>query len=52
MQTWKPILIPYHYGKLMIAVKEGIADSNVLKLLEQWLKSPIMEDGKYNGGKK
>jgi group II intron reverse transcriptase/maturase len=39
------------HDKLMIAVKERIADNNVLKLIEQWLKSPIVEDGKYGGGK-
>jgi group II intron reverse transcriptase/maturase len=39
------------HDKLMIAVKERIADKNVLDLLEQWLKSPIVENGKYGGGK-
>jgi RNA-directed DNA polymerase len=39
------------HDKLMIAVRERIADGNVLRLIEQWLKSPIVEDGKIKGGK-
>lgn len=39
------------HDKLIKAVQERIADGNVLKLIEQWLKSPIVEDGKYKGGK-
>ena len=39
------------HDKLMKALQERIADANILKLIEMWLKSPIVEDGKIKGGK-
>lgn len=40
------------HDKLMIALKERIADPRILHLIELWLKVPIVEeDGKYTGGK-
>lgn len=40
------------HDRLMVALKERIADKRVLKLIEKWLKTPIYEDGQYKGGKK
>ena len=41
------------HDKLLIALKERIADPRVLKLIQSWLKVPIVEkDGQYTGGKK
>ena len=41
------------HDKLMIALKQRIADPRVIDLIKQWLKVPIVEqDGKYTGGKK
>jgi RNA-directed DNA polymerase len=40
------------HDKLMIALKERIADKRVLKLIERWLKTPVYEDGQYKGGRK
>jgi len=40
------------HDRLMIALKERIADKRVLKLIEKWLKAPVYEDGQYKGGKK
>lgn len=40
------------HDKLEIALKERIADPRVLTLIKQWLKAPVVEDGKYTGGKK
>jgi len=40
------------HEKLMIALKERIADQRVLRLINKWLKSPVYEDGQYKGGKK
>ncbi|MBK3516168.1 group II intron reverse transcriptase/maturase [Carboxylicivirga marina] len=39
------------HDKLEIVLKERIADSRLLKLIRQWLKVPIVEDGKYTRGK-
>ena len=40
------------HDKLMIAVKERIADKNVLGLIMQWLKSAVIDDNnKTSGGK-
>jgi len=41
------------HDKLIIALKERIADPRVINLIKLWLKAPIVEeDGKYTGGKK
>jgi len=40
------------HEKLMIALKERISDPRVLELIKMWLKAPVVEDGKYKGGKK
>ncbi len=40
------------HDRLIIALKERIADKRVLKLIEKWLKAPVYEDGQYKGGKK
>jgi len=40
------------HEKLMIALKERIADPRILKLISKWLKAPVFEDGKFTGGKK
>jgi len=41
------------HDKLIIALKERIADPRVIYLIRLWLKAPIVEeDGKYTGGKK
>lgn len=40
------------HDKLMISLKERIADPRILKLISKWLKAPVFEDGKFTGGKK
>jgi len=40
------------HEKLMIALRERIADQRVLRLINKWLKAPVCEDGQYTGGKK
>ncbi len=41
------------HDKLMIALKERIADPSILHIIKLWLKVPIVEeDGRYTGGKK
>jgi RNA-directed DNA polymerase len=40
------------HDKLMIALKERIADPRIQKLISKWLKAPVFEDGKFTGGKK
>lgn len=39
------------HDKLMIVLKQRIADPRILDLIEKWLKCPIYEDGQYKGGK-
>jgi len=40
------------HDKLMIAIRERIADRNVLTLILQWLKSPVIDmNNKITGGK-
>lgn len=39
------------HDKLEIALKQRIADPRVLHLIKLWLKVPIVESGKYTGGK-
>lgn len=39
------------HDKLMIAVKQRIVDKNVLALILQWLKSPVIDgENKTTGG--
>ncbi len=40
------------HDKLMKVLQLRIADKRILHLAEQWLKSPIYEDGQFKGGKK
>lgn len=40
------------HDKLMNVLKQRIADSRILELINKWLKSPINEDGQLKGGKK
>jgi group II intron reverse transcriptase/maturase len=40
------------HDKLMIVLKERIADRNILKLIKMWLKSPVQEGNQIKGGKK
>lgn len=39
------------HDKLLIAMKQRIADPRILKLLNKWLKVPVKEKGQYKGGK-
>ena len=39
------------HDKLLIAMKQRIADPRILKLITKWLKVPVYEDGKYKSGK-
>lgn len=39
------------HDKLMIALKERIADPRVLNLIQLWLKAPVYEDGQFKGGR-
>lgn len=40
------------HDKLMIVLKERIADPRMLKLIRKWLKAPVFEKGQFTGGKK
>ena len=40
------------HDKLHIALKQRITDPRILDLINLWLKSPVIEDGEYKGGKK
>ena len=40
------------HEKLFIALKERIADPRMLKLIDKWLKAPVLENGQLKGGKK
>jgi RNA-directed DNA polymerase len=40
------------HDKLQIALKQRITDPRILHLINLWLKSPVIEDGEYKGGKK
>jgi RNA-directed DNA polymerase len=40
------------HDKLMIALKERIADPRMLKIIDKWLKAPVFEKGQFTGGKK
>jgi group II intron reverse transcriptase/maturase len=40
------------HDKLLIALKERIADPRMLKLINKWLKAPVSDHGQYKGGKK
>jgi group II intron reverse transcriptase/maturase len=39
------------HDKLLIALKQRIADPRILKLITKWLKVSVYEDGKYKSGK-
>ena len=39
------------HEKLEIVLKERISDPRILKLITQWLKVPVYEDGQYRSGK-
>jgi len=39
------------HDKLIIALKERIADPRILRLIHKWLKVPVKEDGIYKSGK-
>jgi group II intron reverse transcriptase/maturase len=40
------------HNKLMIALKERIADRNILRLIKQFLKAPIKDGKRITGGKR
>jgi RNA-directed DNA polymerase len=40
------------HEKLMIALRERMADQRVLRLINKWLKAPVYDEGQYKGGKK
>ena len=40
------------HGKLLMLIGLRIADRQILHLIKQWLKAPVVEDGKISGGKK
>jgi len=40
------------HDKLIIVLKERIADRNILQLIKMWLKSPVREGNQTKGGKK
>jgi len=41
------------HDKLIIALKERISDPRIIKLIQLWLKVPVVEeDGRYTGGKR
>lgn len=40
------------HDKLQLALKERIADSRLLKLINKWLKVPVYENGQYKSGKR
>lgn len=40
------------HDKLMVILRQRIADPRILRLIKQWLKVPIVEqDGRYTGGR-
>jgi len=39
------------HDKLMIVLKERVADKRILKLIIKWLKVPVYENGQYKSGK-
>lgn len=40
------------HEKLFKALEERISDPRILKLIEKWLKAPVLENGQLKGGKK
>ncbi len=40
------------HDKLMLTLKERIADPRMLKLIQSWLKAPVQEKDGFSGGKK
>ena len=39
------------HDRLIIVLKERIADPRMIKLIQKWLKVPVYEDGQYKSGK-
>ena len=39
------------HDKLLLTLKERIADPRILRLITKWLKVPVYEDGQYKSGK-
>lgn len=40
------------HDKLLLTIKERITDPRILRLINQWLKAPVYENGQYKSGKK
>ncbi len=40
------------HDKLLITVAQRLSDKKVLRLIKQWLKAPIEDEGRISGGKK
>lgn len=40
------------HDRLMLVLKERIADTRIQKLIYAWLKAPVYENGQFSGGKR
>ena len=40
------------HSQLLILIGKRISDKNVIHLIKMWLKAPIVEEGRFTGGKK
>lgn len=40
------------HDKLKVVLRGRISDPRIIALINQWLKAPVYEDGRYTGGKK
>ncbi len=40
------------HSQLLILMGKRISDKNVIHLIKMWLKAPIVEEGRFTGGKK